>query len=119
MIGRAALRNPFIFLEGLPDQSIERDQIYFTAEDIYEVAQRLYCHLEAYVDREKVLLVQMRKHLIWLAAGFTNVSQFRDELFRATKMDDILNISRDFFLSLGSTKKYIKDSESFMRGGHG
>ena len=119
MIGRAALRNPFIFLEGLPDQSKDESQIHFTAEDIYEVAKRLYGHLEAYVDREKVLLVQMRKHLIWLAAGFTNVSQFRDELFRATDIDDVFNISEDFFLSQSKAQKHIKDSENFMRGGHG
>ena len=119
MIGRAALRNPFIFLEGLPDSSPEKAQVYFTAEDIYEVAQRLYIHLEAYVDREKVLLVQMRKHLIWLAAGFTNVSHYRDELFRASNIDDVLKISEDFFLSQGKAQKHIKDSESFMRGGHG
>ena len=61
----------------------------------------------------------MRKHLIWLAAGFTNVSQFRDELFRATNIEDVLNISEDFFLSQGKAQKHIKDSESFMRGGHG
>ena len=74
MIGRAALRNPFIFLEGLPNSSQGGELVKFTAEDIYEVALRLHGHLESYVDREKVLLVQMRKHLIWLYRFFQCLS---------------------------------------------
>jgi nifR3 family TIM-barrel protein len=116
MIGRAALRNPFIFLEGIQE---EGDETTFSAQDIFEVSERLFSHLRNTVDRERVLLVQMRKHLIWLAAGYKNVSHFRNELFRTDNVEDIQQISQEYFLSLGPAQKSIKDSQSFMMGGHG
>jgi nifR3 family TIM-barrel protein len=116
MIGRAALRNPFIFLEGIQE---EGDETTFSAQDIFEVSERLFSHLRNTVDRERVLLVQMRKHLIWLAAGYKNVSHFRNELFRTDNIEDIQQISQEYFLSLGPAQKSIKDSQSFMMGGHG
>ena len=116
MIGRAALRNPFIFLEGIQS---EDDNTTFSPSDIHEVSERLFHHLQNYLDRERVLLVQMRKHLIWLAAGYNNVTQFRNDLFRTSDIEDIRNISEDFFLSQGQVQKNIQDSHSFMKGGHG
>jgi hypothetical protein len=54
-----------------------------------------------------------------LAAGYSNVSHFRNELFRTNNIEEIQQISKEYFLSLGPAQKSIKNSQSFMMGGHG
>jgi len=116
MLGRGPLRNPFIFLEAL---ITDEDDISFTPEDYWEVIQRFYAYLEQHTDRERTLMIQMRKHIVWFSAGFQNVAAFRNTIFRTADVQETMKVAEDYFLSMRDAKKKINPEETFMAGGHG
>lgn len=116
MLGRGPLRNPFLFLEPYMK---ENDDIFFSPADHLEVMNKLIEYSEPYAHSEHTLLVSIRKHLIWMAAGYNNVSYFRDMIFKTPDLKDTMKISEDFFLSLKDQRKRLQDHDSFMTSGHG
>lgn len=119
MLGRGPLRNPFIFLEPYLN---EKDDFHFVPSDYLEVINRYHHLLENYVERERTLIVQLRKLIVWMAAGFANVSHFRGRLFETQDKTEILKLSHDYFHSLmesGKLQKNIDLESPFMAGGHG
>ena len=116
MLGRGPLRNPFLFLEPYIETN---EDIFFTALDHYEVLKRLVEYSRAYAYTDQILLVSIRKHLIWMAAGFNNVGQFRDQIYKTPNLEETLKLSEEFFHQQSFMKKRINDHESFMTSGHG
>ncbi len=116
MIARGALRNPFIFLEGL---SPCHQESIFIGSDYWEVLQRLHFYLTAHFDRPSIQLIQFRKLAVWFAAGFANASHFRSQMFAAKGLQECLSICQDYFLSLQDRQKNINYDEIFMTSGHG
>lgn len=116
MLGRGPLRNPFLFLEPYLK---EGDDIYFTPEDHLEVVKKLVDYSRDYAHSDHTLLISIRKHLIWMAAGFNNVSSFRDVIFKTPDLNETLKISEEFFHSLKDQKKRLQDHDTFMTSGHG
>lgn len=116
MLGRGPLRNPFLFLEPYMNDS---DDIFFTPKDHLEVVKKLIDYSADYAHSDHTLLVSIRKHLIWMAAGYNNVSYFRDLIFKTPDLNETLKISEEFFLSLENSKKRLQDHDSFMTSGHG
>lgn len=115
MIGRGALRNPFIFLESYD----EKNEFYFTANCYYEVIQRLYYYLESHMKNPRHLLIQLRKFLLWFSSGFSKSVRFREVIFATQDPKDLLKQAEDYFLSLGRMQKTLKNHHQFMQGGHG
>lgn len=116
MLGRGPLRNPFLFLE---PYKLASDEIEFTAEDHYEILERLVDYSRLYAHSEHTLLISIRKHLIWMAAGYDKVSTFREQVFRTPDLNETLKLAHDFFYHLGEQKKRITDHDTFMTSGHG
>ncbi|OUR99969.1 hypothetical protein A9Q84_02755 [Halobacteriovorax marinus] len=116
MLGRGPLRNPFIFLESYLEDG---EEVNFTPGDYWEITSRLFEYNQMYTDRERTLLVMMRKHIMWFAAGLNNAGQFRNTLFKCPELDDTMNLTKDFFLSLTTAKKQLNPDEAFMTSGHG
>ena len=116
MLGRGPLRNPFLFLEAY---MLESDDFYFTPEDHFEVILKLVEYSRAYAHSDHTLLISIRKHLIWMAAGFNNVSTFRDLVFKTPELKDTMKISEEFFTAIQGEKKRLQDHDSFMTSGHG
>lgn len=116
MLGRGPLRDPFIFLKAFEDY---QDEVIFTPRDYLEVIDRLVGYMEGYTDRERTLLIQMRKHIMWFAAGFGKAGPFRNSLFAAKTLEETLKLTRDYFLSLGEDDKDLDLQEEFMTSGHG
>jgi nifR3 family TIM-barrel protein len=116
MLGRGPIRNPFLFLE---PYILPTDDIFFTPKDHLEVIMKLIEYSEPYAHSEHTLLVSVRKHLIWMAAGYNNVSYFRDVIFKTPDLNETIKISEDFFLSLQDQRKRLQDHDSFMTSGHG
>lgn len=114
MLGRGPLRNPFIFLESLSDKEVE-----FTASDYLEVIERYKSYVINYTDREHVINVQMRKMIVWFAAGYQNVAAFRRNIFQAKELEQIMEVTNAYFLGLGNNKKQINHGDPFLAGGHG
>jgi tRNA-dihydrouridine synthase B len=119
MIARGALRNPFIFLESLdPDYASQKRSIFLGA-DYWEVIQRLHFYLTHHMSDERGILVQMRKLMVWFAAGMPHAAAYRSQVFACPDLSDTLKFSEDYFLSLGSSQKFINYDEDFMSSGHG
>lgn len=116
MLGRGPLRNPFLFLEPYME---EGDDIFFTPNDHLEVIKKLIDYSADYAHSDHTLLISIRKHLIWMAAGYNNVSYFRDMIFKTPDLSETIKISEDFFLSLNDQRKRLQDHDSFMTSGHG
>jgi nifR3 family TIM-barrel protein len=116
MIARGALRNPFIFLESLAEPE---DGIKFDGSDYFEVIKRLYDYtLETFPD-ERGALVQIRKLVVWFAAGFPYTAKFRGQMFSTNTLQEAMTLSEDYFLNLGASGKQIDLNETFMTSGHG
>lgn len=116
MLGRGPLRNPFIFLEPYLQ---EGEEIFFTPEDHYEVIKQLVEYSRPYAHTDHTLLISVRKHLIWMAAGYNNVGAFRDHIFKTPDLNETMKLSEEFFCTMKDKKKRLQDHESFMTSGHG
>jgi tRNA-dihydrouridine synthase B len=118
MIARGCLRNPFIFLESLETQ-VQTKNSAFKGADYWEIIERLYDYTVDTYEQERTRLVQLRKLIVWFAAGFANSAKFRGSMFQTKTLDDSMRIAEDYFKSLGDTNKKINFDETFMTSGHG
>lgn len=116
MLGRGPLRNPFLFLEAYKQ---EGEDISFSANDHYEILERLVEYSRPYAHSDHTLLISIRKHLIWMAAGYNHVATFRENVFRTPDLNETMKLAYDFFHTIGEGKKRITDHDTFMTSGHG
>ena len=117
MLGRGPLRDPFLFLT--PYREEHETELQFTPEDHYEVIKVLLEYYRPYAFNDHVLTVSLRKHIMWIAAGYNHCGQFRESLFKTPDIDETLKITEDFFLTQKYAQKRINDHDSFMTSGHG
>lgn len=116
MLGRGPLRNPFLFLEPYINQD---EDLFFSPEDHLEVLHKLVEYSRDYAHSDHILLISIRKHLIWMASGFESVSHFRDHVYKTLDLAETLKISEEFFCTQKNKRKQLHDHDSFMNGGHG
>ena len=119
MIARGALRNPFIFLESLDPGYASQKRSIFNGKDYWEVIQRLHSYVTETFPEERTSLVQIRKLIVWFAAGFPHAAAFRSQVFTCPDLSDTMKLTEDYFLSLGDSQKFINYDEVFMSSGHG
>lgn len=119
MIARGALRNPFIFVESLDPSYASQKRSAFLGKDYWEVIQRLYYYTTQTFNDERTVLVQLRKLIVWFAAGFPHAASFRSQIFGCQVLEDCMKLAEDYFLSLGESQKFINYDEVFMSSGHG
>ena len=119
MLARGALRNPFIFLESLDPAYASQKRSVFNGNDYWEVIQRLHAYITETFPEERTSLVQLRKLIVWFAAGFPHAAAFRSQIFTCPLLKDTMKLTEDYFLSLGESQKFINYDEVFMSSGHG
>ena len=109
MIGRGALKNPWIFREimGIRDGG-------------YDFIQLVNRHLEIALqkkDRTRAFL-SIKKFLAWYAAGYPHCSQFRASIFSTHDIDELRELALGFFTRVNYVPK-TDDGQPFLMGGHG
>lgn len=116
MIGRGALKNPWIFNETyellgheFSNNSPKKDK---------EVLEILFHHLNHF-HNEKMALLQFKKFAVWFSSGYPNSSVFRKSIFQIKEKSLVLNYAFEYFASLRSVKKETSPYESFLMQGHG
>jgi tRNA-dihydrouridine synthase len=83
------------------------------------VISRLNRYIGETFTEERTMLVQLRKLIVWFAAGFPHAANFRSQVFASQDLDETLKIAEDYFLSIGDSQKFINYDEVFMSSGHG
>ena len=112
MIGRGALRNPWIFKE-----CIGSDKNDF--ESSCEVLDRYLELLRAKYDLRNTLIC-LRKFASWLVYGYPGAASFRNSMYHFLTIDELIQSARIFFKGVAHLPKpKFKSSESFMANGHG
>ena len=108
MLGRGPLRNPFIFVESfLRDEEISP----FTTQDYWEVIWAYFQLLTDSANRDRTILLQLRKVIIWWAGGFPKASSFREKLFQCHKIKEVLKQTQDYFMELFISGHKIKKTD--------
>ncbi len=109
MIGRGALKNPWIFQEilGIAPESREFLKLI---ERHFELALEMKGETRAYLS--------LKKFMGWYAAGYRFSSQFRSKIFQTRDLAELKSICFDFFSGLSADDK-VADNQPFLMGGHG
>lgn len=122
MIGRGALKNPFIFLEALVSES-ERREIIFTPKDFLEIYFHYYDYLSQHFDWEPKIMITLKKQIMWWSYGLTNASHFRESVFPCKSMDQLHDLVGTYFESFSADpyqfRQKLHFDQSFMTAGHG
>ncbi|NDG84078.1 MAG: tRNA dihydrouridine synthase DusB [Proteobacteria bacterium] len=117
MIGRGALRNPFIFeqssalLEGRPVSPVNADRII-------ELLQKQRGYLTEVFEGRSVLL-HARKFLAWYSSGYPGSGEFRKNVFHIPDEPALWAEAERFFRESISKRDFGFLNEPFLMGGHG
>jgi tRNA-dihydrouridine synthase len=113
MIGRGALRNPWIFKQCTGELSETLDPTRL------DLLRRFHELLIAEYDTRRTLLY-LRKLAVWLAFGYPGASTFRGAMFQTPTTGEVLERSEEFFAEVDYLPiPRFDESEAFMMGGHG
>jgi tRNA-dihydrouridine synthase B len=125
MIGRGALRNPFIFSEiaQLRGEPIQRQH------DTYWDLVNRHLELLAQTCSPFYAGIQMRKFMTWYSAGIEGASAFRKKLYEVPTqttgqesvdaLSSVMKLGQEFFARPGVQKQSSFLKEPFLQGGHG
>lgn len=117
LIGRGALRNPFIFEQAL---SLWQGRSYeFPGPERYIKLmdeQRRMLH-EIYPP--KTAMIHVRKFLAWYSSGFPGCHEFRSKVFSTPEPEVLWGEARRFFERNASERDMRFLAQPFLMGGHG
>ena len=112
MIGRGALRNPWIFKECI---GIDKNEFDLP----FEVLGRYLELLRAKYDLRNTMIF-LRKFASWLVYGYPGAAAFRSSLYHFLTIDELIQSAHIFFERVSHLPKpKFESSESFMASGHG
>jgi len=117
MIGRGALRNPFIFEQSF-DLLAGRDVKVATAERIIELLAKQRVYLAECFDARGTLL-HARKFLAWYSSGYPGAAEFRKNVFHIPEENALWDEAYRFFDASIRKRDMSFLSEPFLMGGHG
>ncbi|MGK5082793.1 tRNA dihydrouridine synthase DusB [Bdellovibrionota bacterium FG-1] len=117
MIGRGALRNPFIFAQA---SALWRGESYLPpgADDYVRVVDELRALLSE-VYSPHGAMIQARKFLAWYSAGFTGCHEFRSRVFATPEPEVLWSEARKFFENGARQRDQLYLQQPFLMGGHG
>ncbi len=127
LIGRGALKNPFIFQQALHlmDGHPNPESL-----DLLLCFQDLKAVLEIHCD-DRILQIQLKKFAAWFATGYPNAALFRKKLFQSSSTPEVLELAKEYFAGLRNPSQISKagfdvtrnqsdtSKEAFLMGGHG
>jgi tRNA-dihydrouridine synthase B len=113
MIGRGALRNPWIFKQCTGEIGETLDPTRRT------LLHRFHELLSPRYDSRRTLLY-LRKLAVWLAFGYPGAAAFRGAMFQTPTTGEVLERAEEYFSSVDDLPvPRFDESEAFMMGGHG
>lgn len=116
LIGRGALKNPYIFRESL--DLWRSGDVARTEHDFVALFGRLRQLLTAHFD-DRLTQIQLKKFAAWFATGYPNSAQFRKELFQCQTGEEVFGKALTYFSALNEMRPQDTSHEPFLMGGHG
>ena len=118
LIGRGALKNPFIFEQAA---ALWRGESYSSPRSarylqLLDTQRQLLA--ESYSNPRSEML-HARKFLSWYSAGFPGASEFRSKVFSEADPETLWAIATEFFEKNSKYRDHQHLSEDFLMGGHG
>ena len=117
MIGRGALRNPFIF-EQAWDVWNGRSYVYPAAERYLELIDEQQKMLHETFNA-RAAMIHARKFLAWYSSGFPGCHEFRSKVFHIPEPEELWARAREFFEKSTRERDMGFLSQPFLMGGHG
>lgn len=117
MIGRGALRNPFIFEQGLARLNGQEFALP-TADSYLSLLNEQQVMLQE-VFNPRMAMVHARKFLAWYSAGFPGCHEFRSKVFSIPDPETLWGEAREFFLKSTANRDLKFMNQPFLMGGHG
>lgn len=117
MIGRGALKDPFIFMDAV--QILKSEPL---RKDLNRDYVSLFTELRQCIDEncsEHITNIQLKKFASWFSTGYSGASQFRKTIFQTKSNDEVMDLAVEFFRSIESLKQEDTSHEPFLMGGHG
>jgi tRNA-dihydrouridine synthase len=89
MIGRAALGNPWIFnqIKHLPNELQHREDAPSAAVKLSVIKRHIKRFYERYGERKAS--TDLKKHLAWYCKGISCAASLRNEIFKATTVNEL------------------------------
>jgi nifR3 family TIM-barrel protein len=113
MIGRGALRNPWIFKQCTGELGEMLDPTRMV------LFRRFHELLNPRYDTRRTLLY-LRKLAVWLAFGYPGAAAFRGAMFQTPTTREVLERAEEYFTKVDDLPvPRFDESEAFMMGGHG
>ena len=117
LIGRGALRNPFLFEQSLAlwkgeEFKIPPPERYL---ELLDVQRQLLS--ESFPER--MAMVHARKFLGWYSAGFPGCHAFRSKVFTLSDPEVLWQEAREFFQAAAESRDTHYLQQPFLMGGHG
>lgn len=117
LIGRGALRNPFIFDQSAKRLRGEEFPAPVAADYLKMLATQRTLLEETYPDRGS--MIHARKFLAWYSAGFPGSGEFRKKVFSIPEGVELWAEAYRFFEESVSKRDTQYLQEEFLMGGHG
>jgi len=125
MIGRGALKNPYIFQDCLrqwssPKQNsletsspapMKNFSIAFAYKKLIEYLQQDY--------QDRILEIQAKKFAAWYSTGYPGAANLRKSIFQCKNFNEIYTVALDFFENIDPSLQENLNNEGFLMGGHG
>lgn len=125
MIGRGALKNPYIFRDALRLWNVLRaggDARSLPPAEGPREFPVLYRRLAELLHQrcdEHVLQIQLRKFAAWFATGYPGAAAFRKAVFQSQSVSETMDLSLRFFETISIAEQEDTSQEAFLMGGHG
>ena len=117
LIGRGALRNPFIFEQSYAAWRGESFS-FPTAERYIELMDEQQKMLHE-IYNPRMAMIHARKFLAWYSAGFPGCHEFRSKVFSIPEPDQLWEEARIFFEKSTKERDMKFLAQPFLMGGHG
>lgn len=114
MIGRGALRDPWVFAAHRALRAGQEPTLGTFLELLTEHRELLLAHHD-----ERHTVLQLKKFSMWYSFGYPGSRDFRRRVFQEEHLDTVWDVARAYFEGVAHLPASSKDRQPFLKGGHG
>lgn len=117
MIGRGALRNPYLFLQSRALLNGGESPVITSESFLSLLKEQRRLLSECFND--KMVMLHGRKFLAWYSSGYPGSADFRKKVFQSKTDEELWGLALAFFERATQGRDFDYLNEPFLMGGHG